>query len=79
MTPLKDYNNLPITNPKDLEICALPDKESKTINKMALENLYLSIIALMVNESNYLSRGIEWLGDTEKKTHILHTRDSLQL
>lgn len=27
MTPLKDHNNFSVTNPKDMDICNLPNKE----------------------------------------------------
>ena len=30
MTPPKENNNIPVTHPKDIEICNLPDKEFKT-------------------------------------------------
>ena len=29
MIPPKEYNNLPVTIPKEMEICNLPDKEFK--------------------------------------------------
>lgn len=29
MTPQKDHNNLPFINPKDMEICNLPNQEFK--------------------------------------------------
>ena len=29
MTPPKKHNNFPVTNPKDMEICDLPNKEFK--------------------------------------------------
>lgn len=27
MTPLREHNNLPVTDNKDMKICCLPDKE----------------------------------------------------
>lgn len=27
MTPLREHNNLPVTDTKDMKICCLPDKE----------------------------------------------------
>lgn len=31
MTSLKEQNKVPVTDPKEIEICELPDKELKTI------------------------------------------------
>lgn len=29
MTPLKDHNNFPVMNPKDMKICDIPNKDFK--------------------------------------------------
>ena len=39
MTLPKDHNNFPVTNPKDMEICNLPDREFKIVVLRKLSEL----------------------------------------
>ena len=39
MTPPKDHNNLPVTNPKDMELWDLPGKEFKITDLRKLSEL----------------------------------------
>lgn len=39
MTPSKEHNNFPGTNPKEMEICDLPNKEFKIVVLRKLSEL----------------------------------------
>ena len=43
MIPPKDQNNIPVIKPKDMEICDLPDKESKRAILRKLNDLQENI------------------------------------
>ena len=52
MTSLKDHNNLPVTEPKDMEICDLPDKEFKTVVLKKLKELQENTKRIQQNQEN---------------------------
>lgn len=39
MTPPKEYNNFPVTNPREMVICNLPNKELKIVILRKLHEL----------------------------------------
>lgn len=52
MTPLKDQNNLPVTNSKDTEICNLFDKEFKIAVLRKLSGQQENIEGQSTNKEN---------------------------
>lgn len=56
MMPSKDCNNLPVTDPKDMNICYLPDKEFKIPVLRNLTELQESTERQFNNNSNTIHK-----------------------
>lgn len=56
VTPPKDYSNLPITKPKNIEICDFPDKEFKVAVLRKLNELQENADNSVISGKQYMNK-----------------------
>lgn len=67
MTPQKNHNNLPVTGPKDTQICNLPNKEFRTAILRKFNELQEDTETIQQNQENI--KQTKWEVRQRKKDH----------